>query len=145
MSSSKLYDLAYSKAWPAFIKHLDTLGVGGIKKQILFVDRNGYYYGMCVSMRAAIGNAPAPVWKALIEAALRAGLDLHAILTRVDGGKRTVLHNAAWNSGDEVVTFLACLCPSALDMKSSANRTPLELAKANSRPSSLLAALTQVS
>ena len=142
MSSSKLWDLADSKAWPAFIKHLDTLAVGGINEQILFVS---CYSSYCVSMMAADSNAPAPVWKALIEAALRAGLDLHAILTRVDGGKWTVLHYAACFSGDEVVTFLACLCPSALDMKNGANRTPLELAKANSRPSSLLAALTQVS
>ena len=143
MSSRKLYDLAISAQWPAFIKHLDTLAVGGINEQILFVD--SYYSSSCVSMMAAASNAPAPVWKALIEAALRAGLDLHAILTRVDGDKRTVLHYAAWKSGDEVVTFLACLCPSALDIKDGANRTPLEVAKAYNRPSSLLAALTQVS
>ena len=142
MSDDELWDLANSAEWPAFIKHLDTLAVGGINEQILFVGRYG---SMCVSMMAAYRDAPAPVWKALIEAALRAGLDLHAILTRVDAYKWTVLHNAAGKSGDEVVTFLACLCPSALDMKNVANRTPLELAKARSRPSSLLAALTQVS
>ena len=142
MISSKLFDLAYSNAWPAFIKHLDTLAVGGINEQILFVDS----YGYCVSMVAALRDAPAPVWKAIIEAALRAGLDLHAILTRVSDSKYTVLHNAACSSGgDEVVTFLACLCPSALDMKDVNNETPLEVAKRFSRPSSLLAALTQVS
>ena len=143
MSSSKLFDLAVGDEWPAFIKHLDTLAVGGINEQILFVDSDGC---MCVSMMAAYNNAPAPVWKALIEAALRAGLDLHAILTRVSDSKYTVLHNAACSSGgDEVVTFLACLCPSALDMKNVYNETPLEVAKAYNRPSSLLAALTQVS
>ena len=142
MSDDELYDLADNDEWPAFIKHLDTLAVGGINEQILFVHN---YSGCCVSMVAALRDAPAPVWKAIIEAALRAGLDLHAILTRVGGGKWTVLHYAACYSGDEVVTFLACLCPSALDMKDYANMTPLEHAKARNRPSSLLAALTQVS
>ena len=96
-------------------------------------------------MMAAYGIAPAPVWKALIEAALRAGLDLHAILTRVSDRKSTVLHIAARWSGDEVVTFLAFMCPSALDMKDCDNMTPFECAKDSNRPSSLLAALTQVS
>ena len=141
MSSSKLYDLAYSDEWPAFIAHLATLGVGDINEQIMFVDR----YGMCVSMMAAGSNAPAPVWKALIEAALRAGLDLHAILTRVNVYKWTVLHYAARNSDEEVCGCLSFLCPSALDMKNRNNHTPLERAKARNRPSSLIAALTQVS
>ena len=142
MSSSKLYDLAYIRAWPAFIAHLATLGVGDINEQILFVDR---YDGRCVSMMAACRNAPAPVWKALIEAALRAGLDLHAILTRVSDSKSTVLHCAAYGSDEEVCGCLSFMCPSALDMKDCDNMTPFECAKARNRPSSLLAALTQVS
>ena len=144
MSEGKLCDLARNEAWPALIGELGTLGVGDIKKQILYGSL-GRYGGSCVSMMAACRNAPAPVWKALIEAALRAGLDLHAILTRVDGGKNTVLHYAAWKSGDEVCCCLSFLCPSALDMKNGGNRTPLERAKAHKRPSSLIAALTQVS
>ena len=36
MSSSKLWALANSQAWPAFIAHLATLGVGDINEQILF-------------------------------------------------------------------------------------------------------------
>ena len=141
MSSSKLWALAHSEAWPALIAHLATLGVGDINEQILFVDS----FGWCVSMVAAWRNAPAPVWKAIIEAALRAGLDLHAILTRVNASKRTVLHYAAWTSDEEVCGCLSFMCPSALDMKNGGNDTPLECAKASNRPSSLLAALTQVS
>ena len=141
MSSSKLYDLAESEAWPALIAHLATLGVGDINEQILFV----HPYGYCVSMMAAWRNAPAPVWKAIIEAALRAGLDLHAILTRVNVYKWTVLHYAACYSDEEVCGCLSFMCPSALDMKNDDNETPLQLAKHQSRPSSLIAALTQVS
>ena len=142
MSSSKLLHLANSQAWPALIAHLATLGVGDINEQILFVR----YDGMCVSMLAADRNAPAPVWKAIIEAALRAGLDLHAILTRVSDYKSTVLHCAAARySDEEVCGCLSFMCPSALDMKNWNNMTPLEGAEARNRPSSLLAALTQVS
>ena len=36
MSSRELIDLADSEAWPAFIAHLATLGVGDINEQILF-------------------------------------------------------------------------------------------------------------
>ena len=143
MSSSKLHDLARRDAWPAFIAHLATLGVGDIKKQILFVPVGSY--GDCVSMMAAGRNAPAPVWKALIEAALRAGLDLHAILTRVNVSKWTVLHYAARKSDEEVCCCLSFMCPSALDMKDCDNMTPLQRAKRFSRPSSVIAALTQVS
>ena len=94
-------------------------------------------------MKAAIANAPAPVWKALIEAALRVGLDLQSILTRVNSDNNTVLHQAARNSGDEVCCLLSFLCPLALDMKNGNNHTPLEVAKACTCPSSVIAALTQ--
>ena len=117
------------------------MDVGDIQKKILFVGRSGW----CVSMMAAYSNAPAPVWKALIEAALRVGLDLQFILIRGNVNKSTVLHHAAWKSqsGDEVSCCLSFLCPSALDMKDVNNRTPLEVAKRWSRPSSVIAALTQ--
>ena len=142
MSGSKLFDLANIKAWPALIEHLGNLGVDDINEQLLYVER---YVGRCASMMAAYRNAPAPVWKALIEAALRAGLDLRAILTRANAfGKFTVLHLAAGDSEDEVACCLAFLCPSALDMKDGNNQTPLEVAKARNRPSSsVIAALTQ--
>ena len=131
MSDYELFDLAARQEWPALIKHLGKLDVGEVNKQILFKGSSG----MCVFMCAAAGNAPAPVWKALIEAALRVGLDLQSILTRVSGGKWTVLHLAASSSGDEVCCCLSVLCPSALDMKNGFNMTPLEVAKACNRPS----------
>ena len=138
MSDNELYELAYRKKWPALIKHLGKLDVGEVNKQILFKGSSG----MCVFMCAAAGNAPAPVvWKALIEAALRVGLDLQAILTRVNRGDDTVLHFAAACSGDEVCCLLSFLCH--VDMKDKYNRTPLEIAKYHSRPSSVIAALTQ--
>ena len=137
MSDDELYVLADRQAWPDLIRELGKLDVGGGQQKILFKG----YYGSCVSM-AAMSNAPAPLWKALIEAALRVGLDLQSILTRVDSSNNTVLHYAAYYSGDEVCCCLSFLCPSALDMKDYENRTPLERAKANSRPS-LIAALTQ--
>ena len=141
MSDDELWHLAYGEKWPALIEHLGKLDVGEVNKQILF-QNNGS--GFCVSMWAAYGNAPAPVWKALIEAALRVGLDLQAILTRVDKyNNNTVLHYAAEYSGDEVCCCVCFLCPLALDMKNNENMTPLERAKAYNRPSSLVAALTQ--
>ena len=139
MSDDELWHLAYGKKWPALIEHLGKLDVGEVNKQILFQGS----YGMCVSMWASCGNAPAPVWKALIEAALRVGLDLQSILTRVSGAKWTVLHIAAGDSGYEVCCCLSSLCPLALDMKDDDNYTPLELAKKYKRPSSVIAALTQ--
>ena len=147
MSDDELYDLADSEAWPALIGELGKVDVGGGKNKMLFVDdRYDGYYSWCVFMMAARRNAPAPVWKALIEAALRVGLDLQSILTRVDITKFTLLHLAATCSFEaEVVGCLAFLCPSALDMKDGENMTPLEVAKAFNRPSSLIAALTQVS
>ena len=142
MGNRELYDLACREKWPALIEHLGKLDVGGGQRKLLFQHRSGHY---CVFMWAAIGNAPAPVWKALIEAALRVGLDLQSILTRGNSNKWTVLHCAAACSGDEVCCWLSFLCPLALDMKDDDNNTPLERAKARSRPSSFLAALTQVS
>ena len=140
MSDRELYDLPNHSEWPALIEHLGKLDVGGGQRNILFRDS----FGNCVFMNAACGNAPAPVWKALIEAALRVGLDLQSILTRVGGyNNGTVLHYAAANSGDEVCCCLSFLCPLALDMKDDDNNTPLERAKARNRPSSLVAGLTQ--
>ena len=148
MSDRELYNLACNSKWPDLIGELGKVDVGGGKNKMLFVEDG--YRGWCVFMMAANRNrtlTPAPVWKALIEAALRVGLDLQSILTRVDNSKFTVLHYAAaWSSEAAVVGCLAFLCPSALDMKGYANRTPLERAKACNRPSSsVIAALTQVS
>ena len=139
MSDDELYHLAERKEWTALIEHLGKLDVGGGQRKILFQNR----FGNCVSMCAAKRNAPAPVWKELIEAALRVGLDLQSILTRVSGAKWTVLHIAAGDSGYEVCCCLSSLCPLALDMKDDDNYTPLELAKKYKRPSSVIAALTQ--
>ena len=143
MSDRELFDLARNREWPALIGELDKVDVGDGKNKRLFVD-----VGWCVFMVAACWNAHAPVLKALIEAALRVGLDLQYILTRVDISNCTVLHLAAFHSSsDEVTCCLAFLCPSwALDMKDYEKRTPLERAKACKRPSSsVIAALTQVS
>ncbi len=142
MSDRKLNDLANDMKWPALIKELEVDAAVTRKQQLLYV--NGVN-GWCVFMWAALGNAPAPVMKALVEAALVAGLDLKAILTRVDNYKFTVLHIAACKSSDEVASCFACLCPSALEMKDCNNETPLEYAKYNKRPSSIIAALSQVS
>ena len=142
MSGSKAFaqDLAARQQWPMLIEELGRLDISGVWDQLLYVDSSGW----CVFMKAAVRNAPAPVWKALIEAALRAGLDIRAILTRAEASKETVLHWAAYSSdNEEVAPCLAFLCPSALDMKNDLNRTPLEDAKANNRPSSVIAALTQ--
>ena len=150
MSDRELVNLAYDSKWPALVGELGKVDVGVGKNKMLVVgDR--FYGRCCVFVMAAARNAPAPVWKALIEAALRVGLDLQSILTRVDNSKWTVLHHAAYCSSEAaVVGCLAFLCPSALDMKDDANRTPLERAKVRNPPSnppssSVIAALTQVS
>ena len=150
MEDRELWALACGKAWPALIGELGKVDVGGGQKKLLFEDGCGGCCGGSVFIMAACKNAPAPVWKALIEAALRVGLDLQRILTRGSNDKRTVLHHATYNSGgasgDEVVGCLSFLCPSALDMKDVNKRTPLDIAKARNRPSSvMIAALTQVS
>ena len=44
MSDRKLHDLSALREWPALIGELGTLGVGDVKKQILFVGSNGYNY-----------------------------------------------------------------------------------------------------
>ena len=139
MSDRELLNLAYRKEWAALIEHLGKLDVGGGQRKILFKG----FLRRCVFMVAAIYNAPAPVWKAIIEAALRVGLDLQSILTRVNRDNNTVLHIAAASSGDEVCCCLSVLCPLALDMKNYDNYTPLQLAKYLNRPSSVIAALTQ--
>ena len=149
MGDRHLWDIAWDSDWPRLIKYLGKSDVGRgaarrLNEQFLFYE--GYAgYWMCVSKMAAYKNAPVHVWRALIEAALRAGLDLQPILTNVNNYKCTVLHYAARRSDEEVVTFLAFLCPSALDMKNKFNYTPIEVAKAYNRPSSLVAALSQVS
>ncbi len=142
MSDDGFHILAYRSQRPAHIEKLNKLDAAALKKQLLVEGDSG----MCVFMMAASRTAPAPVIKALVEAALVAGLDLQAILTRVgSGSKCTVLHWAAHGSDEVTSSCLAYLCLSALDVKDRMNMTPLEYAKAFNRPSSIIAALSQVS